>query len=198
MEFYDNIAKSWYNIRHWTIFREELEELNNNWKRGKILNLGCAHGADFLPFSKSFDFFGLDSSKELVKLSIKYAEKNNIIFHNVVGDMKKIPFKKKSFDYVISIASLHHLLKREERLKTLNEINRVMKKEGFVTVWDRENPSLPPGNIITKEWNKSGKILKREYYIYSKEELEEDLANAGFKYKITSDGYNLMAKIKLK
>ena len=44
-EVFNRIAPGWYNYRHWTIFRHELEELAQEWGQGKLLNLGCGHGA---------------------------------------------------------------------------------------------------------------------------------------------------------
>ena len=198
MKVYNKIAESWYNIRHWTIFSEELEKLNREWKGGKLLNIGCAHGPDFLSFSsQKFQFFGLDSSKELILLSKKYSKKFNLTFHNLVGDMRYLPYRDKSFDYVISVATLHHLLLRVERLQALREIKRVLRKEAFITVWDRNNPELPDKKIIEKEWSLRGQILKRQYYLYDKEELEKDLEEVGFSGKVWSDGRNLLGILRI-
>ena len=197
-EFYDSVAESWYNIRHWTIFRQELEKLNKEWS-GSLLNVGCAHGADFVPFSPGkFRFFGMDSSKELVFLSRKYAQKSGLVFHNCVGDMRELPFTENSVDYVICIASLHHLLEREERLQALKEMKRVLRKEAFITVWDIRNSDLPDDKIIEREWNRKGEVLKRLYYLYDKDELRKDLEEAGLPADVWSDGRNVLALVKLK
>ncbi|HDI02540.1 MAG TPA: class I SAM-dependent methyltransferase [Candidatus Aenigmarchaeota archaeon] len=195
MKVYDKIAESWYNVRHWSIFRNELEKLNEEWEGGKLLNIGCAHGADFLPFSpEKFKFFGIDSSRELILLSKKYSRKFNLTFYNLVGDMRCLPFKDESFDYVICIATLHHLLSRKERLLALSELGRVLKREAFITVWDRANPELPNEKIIEKEWGREK--LKRKYYLYDKEEFEGELRKAGFSGKVWSDGKNLLALVR--
>ena len=199
MEVYDQIGESWYNVRHNTIFRKELSRLNEMWSGGRLLNIGCAHGPDFVPFDPDkFSFYGIDSSKELVFLSEKYSRKKTLAFHNCVADMRNLPFKNGSFEHLICIASLHHLLQKEDRVKALKEMKRVLSDSGFITVWDRKNSELPPGKIITKEWNKSGRVLKRQYYIYSKGELENELEYAGLEGDVTSDGRNLLAEIKLK
>ena len=193
MKTYDKIAESWYNIRHWSIFREELEELNSKWDGGRLLNIGCAHGPDFLPFSpRKFRFFGIDSSKELVSLSKKYSKKFNLTFYNLVGDMCYLPYKDKSFDYVVCIATLHHLIRKKDRVRTLSEIKRVTRREAFLTVWNRNNPELPDKKIIEKEWNLRGRSVKRRYYLYDKEELERDLKEVGLSGKVWSDERNLI------
>ena len=58
-DVFNQIAPGWYNYRHWTIFRRELEALAKEWGQGKLLNLGCGHGADFLPFRKTSSFTAL-------------------------------------------------------------------------------------------------------------------------------------------
>ena len=197
MKTYDKIAESWYNIRHWSIFRKELEELNGRWDGGRLLNIGCAHGPDFLPFSpRKFRFFGIDSSKELVSLSKKYSKKFNLTFYNLVGDMCYLPYRDKSFDYVVCIATLHHLTQKKDRILALSEIKRVTRREAFLTVWDRNNPELPDKKIIEKEWNLKGRSVKRQYYLYDKEELERDLKEVGLSGEVWSDERNLICVAK--
>ena len=188
--FYDKIAQSWYNVRHRTIFREELERVNGMWSGGKLLNIGCAHGPDFVSFdSKKFQFYGTDISKNLLLMAKKYSQKFDLTFHLTLSDMKKLPFKDSSFDYIICIATLHHLLKREERMLALSEIKRVLKKEAFLTVWNRDNAELPNKEIIEREWHYRGEVFKRKYYLYTKEDLEEELKRVGFEIKeIWADG----------
>ncbi|MCD6478172.1 MAG: class I SAM-dependent methyltransferase [Candidatus Aenigmarchaeota archaeon] len=183
-EFYDTIAKSWYNIRHWTIFREELKKMSDVWSGGKLLNVGCAHGSDFIPFdSRRFKFYGIDISKELLFLAKRYSQKFGLDVELFVGDMMALPFKDNSFDYIISIATLHHLMNREERILALKEIKRVLSKEAFLTVWNRDNPELPNKEIIEREWKFGKEVLKRKYYLYTKKELEKELCEAGFEIK---------------
>ncbi|MCK4635123.1 MAG: class I SAM-dependent methyltransferase [Candidatus Aenigmarchaeota archaeon] len=163
------------------------------------MNIGCAHGSDFIPFSHDkFRFFGIDSSRELVLLSKKYARKNDFVFQNCAGDMKALPYKSFSFDYIICIASLHHLLQRKERLQALEEMKRVAIKEIFITVWDIENPDLSNKKIIEREWRHGGKVLKRQYYLYDKDEFQRELEEAGFSAKVWSDKRNILALVKLK
>jgi len=50
-EVFDRLASGWYGYRHHTIFRTELAQLAARWQGGSLLNIGCGHGADFLPFT---------------------------------------------------------------------------------------------------------------------------------------------------
>jgi 2-polyprenyl-3-methyl-5-hydroxy-6-metoxy-1,4-benzoquinol methylase len=74
-EVFDEIAKSWYGYRHWSRFSHDLEQLAARWRKGRLINIGCAHGPDFQPFKSGFDLYGMDFSSEMVKLAVKYAAK---------------------------------------------------------------------------------------------------------------------------
>jgi len=199
-EFYNKIAESWYNIRHWTIVEEELKKINKTWAGGKLLNIGCAHGPDFLPFdSNKFEFYGVDISKELLKFAKRYSKKFKITFYLALANMKSLPFKDSSFDYVISVAAIHHLLNRDQRIHALKEMRRVLKKEAFISVWNRDNPELPNEEIIEREWIHGKEVLKRKYYLYTKEGLKEELIDAGFEIKKLETGRgdkNILAVVK--
>lgn len=182
-KFYEEIADSWYNIRHWTLFREELEELSERWNDGKLLNIGCAHGADFLPFAEDeYEFYGTDISQKLLQNAERYSEKFDMEFNLFLSDMRKLPLQKESFDYIICVASLHHLLEEGKRLEALEEIKRVMKEggEAFLTVWNKWQLNfILEDKIIEKEWKHSGETLKRKYYLYTYPEFERELKEAG-------------------
>ena len=59
-EAFDRIAPGWYNFRHWSIFPDELAALAQRWGGGKLLNVGSAHGPDFLAFREGFELYGID------------------------------------------------------------------------------------------------------------------------------------------
>ena len=67
-DIYDQIAPSWFNYRHRTRFQTELDKLVQRWQRGKLLNIGCAHGPDFLPFKEGFELFGIDISPKMLEM----------------------------------------------------------------------------------------------------------------------------------
>ncbi len=182
--FYDEVADSWYNVRHWSLFQEELGELNESWSGGKLLNIGCAHGSDFLPFdNERFEFYGLDISGKLLEKAKEYSTKFGLAPRLVVGDMRNLPFRQKSMDYVICIASLHHLLEKKERIKALGEIRRVLKTDGeaLITVWNKRQKRFFFGNkIIEKKWDYKGRELSRKYYLYTYRGLKKEIKKAGF------------------
>lgn len=81
--------------------------------------------------NQGFDYYGIDISKEVVKLARKNFKelvgKNNFR----VGDVRKIPFKDDSFDVVFSFGTIEHI--RENQL-AVDEAFRVLKPGGvFIT-----------------------------------------------------------------
>ncbi|UCG95384.1 MAG: hypothetical protein JSV92_05110, partial [archaeon] len=87
---------------------------------------------------------------------------------------------------------LHHLLEREDRLQALREIKRVTRNQAFITVWNRENPELPDKKVIEKKWADQTRI----YYLYDKEELKNEIAEAGLSARVWSEERNIFALIR--
>src|SRR3989304_7372791 len=102
-EVYDKIAESRYGLHHYTRFRRELDEMAGRWQKGRLLNLGCGHGADFLPFKKSFELYGLDFSSGELGMAQKYALKFDFSAELVQADVSRLPFAGESFDWAVSV-----------------------------------------------------------------------------------------------
>ncbi len=182
-DVFNNIAPGWYNFRHHSIFSKELKMLAERWHKGKLLNLGCAHGPDFLPFKDSFKLYGVDFSDEMLKLARRYSLKFDFNVELSPADVRQLPYPDNSFDWAISVATYHHIKGKQERLKALNELRRVLKPggEAFITVWNRWQPGFwfKPKELYMP-WRKKDKTLYRYYYLFSYAELESLARKAGF------------------
>jgi ubiquinone/menaquinone biosynthesis C-methylase UbiE len=179
---YDEIAESWYRLRHWTRFRAELDEVAQRWGSGKLLNVGCAHGPDFLPFKDKFDLWGLDSSSPMISLALKYSDKFKFKASLLVADAVSLPFQDKSFDWIISVAAYHHILDKQSRLQAFRELRRVLKPGGevFLTVWNRwQKDFIGKGKEVIVPWNIQNKQLMRYYYLFTYPEITKLLKSAG-------------------
>lgn len=183
-EVFDRIAPGWYSRRHWTIFRRELEELAKRWQGGSLLNVGCGHGADFLPFRPGFQLYGVDFSPEMLRYARKYSEKFGLDVNLVLGDAVRLPFAAGTFDRAISVATYHHVRGKEARLAALGELYRVLKPggEAFITVWNRWQPAfwLRRGDTYVR-WKTRDRDLYRYYHLFSRREIEGLTARAGLK-----------------
>jgi len=182
-EIFNQIAPSWYNFRHWSIFRSELEMLVQRWQKGKLLNIGCAHGPDCLPFAYSFNLYGIDFSAEMIKLARRYARKFNFTVSLSLADANQLPYTDESFDWAISVATYHHLKGKPEQQAALAELRRVLKPggEAFITVWNRWQPRFwfKPKELAVP-WRQQDKTLYRYYYLFSYPELEKLVKKSGF------------------
>jgi Methylase involved in ubiquinone/menaquinone biosynthesis len=184
-DVFDQIAESWYRVRHWPLLREELEELARRWRgtAGKLLNVGCAHGPDFLPFRQGFELWGVDSSPRMLKQALKYSAKFKFYVNLVATDALSLPFPDNTFDQGISVATYHHIKGREEREKALSELRRVLKPDGeaFLTVWNRGQPRFwLKSHDQEVPWRLRDKTVYRYYHLFSYGELKKLLTKVGF------------------
>ncbi|MBM4450811.1 MAG: methyltransferase domain-containing protein, partial [Chloroflexi bacterium] len=182
-EVFNQIAESWYQVRHWSRFTRELSELALRWQKGKLLNIGCAHGPDFLPFKRGFNLYGIDFSMKMLEMAQKYAAKFNLQANLAAADAMHLPFADAAFDWVIAVASYHHIEGHDQRQRAFQELKRVLKPggEAFITVWNRWQPDFwLKGKEPQVPWKSKGKILHRYHYLYTYHELQSELRKAGF------------------
>jgi len=120
-----------YNEKYWkNVIPDFIDfySLNND---SSILDIGCGKGFmiyDFLKYLPEINIKGIDISEYAIK-NCKEEVKDNLI----IGDAKNLPFDDNSFDLIISIVSIHNL-GINDCSKSLSEINRVSKKNSFITV----------------------------------------------------------------
>jgi ubiquinone/menaquinone biosynthesis C-methylase UbiE len=182
-EIFDQIAPGWYNFRHWSIFRSELEAMAQRWQGGKLLNLGCAHGPDFLPFKESFDLYGVDFSVVMLRFARRYAQKFHFAVNLSLVDVGYLPYSDETFDWAISVATYHHLKCKQSRQAAVNELWRILKPggEAFVTVWNRWQPRFWfSRRQVAVPWRTQDKTMYRDYYLFSYGELESLMKQAAF------------------
>lgn len=112
MNYYDKIAKG-YNELHEAEQRTKLEIIKKNLNpKGLILDVGAGTGLSKKYFK---NIVLLDPSKDMLK---KARGKK------VIAKAEKLPFKKNTFDAIISVTALHHTNIK----KAVKEIKRVSKK----------------------------------------------------------------------
>jgi len=183
IDVFDQMAPGWYNFRHYSIFRPELEMLAGRWQKGRLLNVGSGHGPDFLPFKDQFELYGVDFSGEMLKLARRYSHKFEFAVNLQVADAGSLPFADKTFEWAISVATYHHIKGREQQLSALKELMRVLKPggEAFLTVWNRCQPCFWfKRQEVALPWRAKGQVIYRYYYLFRYWELARLIKKAGF------------------
>lgn len=105
-------------------FEKLVKEIHDNTSSGdKALDIGCGEGKIWQLFP-DLSVTGLDMSRANLKKANKYIK-------TVFGDAQKLPFRKKSFNFVVASEILEHLLEPD---KTLLEIYRVLKVGGRAVI----------------------------------------------------------------
>ena len=98
----------------------------------KILDIGCAKGFLLDEFGKKLNkssLCGIDISHYAITNHNK-----NIKKYLCIGNASKLPYENNYFDLVVSINSLHNILTINELKQAFKEINRVSKKNIFISL----------------------------------------------------------------
>lgn len=160
-----------------------------NLRGRKILDIGCGPGRDIRYFSSlGLNVTGIDLSSSFLRMAEKLVPKAKVI----KMDMRKLEFRKNSFDGIWACASLLHIPKAEMN-DTLAGIYRVLKPSGIIYV------SVKAGvdEKFVKDDFHTGE--ERFFAYYSKKEIKALLENCGFKVikvirkKDRSDWINIFA-----
>jgi len=116
-----------------------------------VLDVGCAKGFmlhDFNQLIPGIKLAGIDVSSYAIEDAIE-----SIKPLVQVADARKLPFKDKSFDLVISINTIHNL-EKDDLAIALQEIERVSKGNSFITVDayrnDEEKEAMYAWNLTAK------------------------------------------------
>ncbi|MCL0073611.1 class I SAM-dependent methyltransferase [Dehalococcoidia bacterium] len=95
-----------------------------------VLDIGCADGdlMGFINNRKRFYTVGIDVYEPYLKVC-KRAKTHN---ENILCDVRRLPFKDKSFDIVLFLETIEHL-EREEGLKVLQDIEGIARREVIIS-----------------------------------------------------------------
>jgi SAM-dependent methyltransferase len=112
---------------------------------GLVLDVGCGTGQLGAAIaSEGFDVFGVDLSSSMVA---KARERG--LAGTFAAVTTALPFVEGSFDLALTVATLHHLETPERVAATVREMGRIVKRGGYVVLWDH-NPANPYWPILMK------------------------------------------------
>lgn len=171
--FFDNLACVWEELFYKD--KEIIERLDKQilrWpikNKDVILDLGCGTGIledRILKIKKDVIIFGCDFSYSMLRI---LKEKRNIF--SVCGCAQTLPFKNNLFDVVICFSSFPHF---DDKKKTIEEIKRVLKKDGFFII----SHLLSSQQIV--EVHKDKEVVSSDS-IPSEKWMRKELERVGFK-----------------
>jgi SAM-dependent methyltransferase len=112
---------------------------------GLVLDVGCGTGQLAAAIAaEGFDVFGVDLSASMVARA-----RERGLIGTYAGVTTALPFSDNAFDLALTVATLHHLETPERVASTVREMGRVVKRGGFVVLWDH-NPANPYWPILMK------------------------------------------------
>jgi SAM-dependent methyltransferase len=107
--------------------------------RGMVLDVGCGTGALAERLAQSgYQVTGVDPSDGMLDLLRRRAPAVRALRASGTA----LPFEDATFDLVLCVAVMHHIVDPEDVRQTLGEMVRVSKPWGRVLIWDH-NPRNP-------------------------------------------------------
>lgn len=135
-EFFDGDRKYGYggfnyNPKYWVQVVKDFQAYYHLKKKSSVLDVGCGKGFmlfDLMNLIPGIKLAGIDLSEYAIENCKPEVKK-----YLSVANAKKLPFRDRSFDLVISINTVHNL-PRKDCIRAIREIQRVSKKYSFITV----------------------------------------------------------------
>lgn len=119
-------------------------------KNMKILDIGCGTGNFSIKLAKmGCKVTGIDISDEMLEIAKSKATKQMLPIDFIKMDLNDLKFKDNEFDAIISVAAFEFI---DDGAKALNEIFRIVKKDGQILVGTIAGDSA---------W---GELYKSEYF----------------------------------
>ncbi|MBA7630724.1 2-methoxy-6-polyprenyl-1,4-benzoquinol methylase [subsurface metagenome] len=131
-----NFTAKWRNIKT----TERLFNYIDLDKVEKVLEIGCGIGtlSAYLADKYKWKVTGIDLDPEQIEKTKEYHRESEYLKF-IESDAIKLPFENNEFNMVLSFDVLHHIPNRD---KALDEINRVLKSDGFHILVDFAFPRL--------------------------------------------------------
>jgi ubiquinone/menaquinone biosynthesis C-methylase UbiE len=132
------------------VFKKALAEQAEIKANHRVLDLACGTGTLSILIKNSHsqaEVVGINGDAKILETAKTKAKKSSVEIQFDKGMSFDLPYEDKSFDCVVSSLFFHHLT-RENKLKTLRETERVLKRNGefHIADWGLPANSLMRGS----------------------------------------------------
>jgi len=169
-----------------------------------VLDIGAGSGRHALYLARhGLEVVAADLSKRMMGILSAKARKMGLTerIHVVCCDACNLPFRDGAFDGVLSLATIHHIPSKGERLKAVVEAKRVLKLHGMVvvSVWAVFQPRFfkkLPGMFVSRilgkvesfgdvyiPWKSRKGVFNRFHHLFTRRELLKLVKEAGLKVR---------------
>lgn len=155
-------------------------------KHARVLDLGAGTGimSEFAyACREDLQFTAVDPAEGMLKFSAEYIETH-------MAHAERLPFEVSSFEAILIGEALHHFSDVD---KSLQEIVRVLKKEGKLFIYEFDSSTFM-GKILCKV----EKILGEPGNFFGSIELKQILESHGFSVNINQYGWRYTISAQLK
>lgn len=143
--FYDTVVR--LTTRE-TAFKNEMVKQLEISPNQKVLDLACGTGTLAILIKETYplvEVFGIDGDAKVLQIAESKAHRQNADLNFEQGLSFELPYADETFARVTSSLFFHHLT-RENKLKTLLEVKRILQADGefYLADWGL------PGNFLMK------------------------------------------------
>lgn len=130
--------------------RDKVVKLLKLKKGENLLDVGCGTGTLIIIAKENYpnvDMIGIDIDQKVLRIAKKKISKKGLHIKILEASAGELPFKKNSFDVVVSSLVFHHLPK-EVKISALKETYRILKPNGRFLLAD-----FGENGFLVKFWN---------------------------------------------
>ena len=148
------------------------------------LDLGCGNGRHAELLAETADrVVGADVSRGLLGEARDRADERGFALDLVQADAAALPLDDATVGVAVYVATLHHLPSGTARVRSLDELARVLTPDGraLVSAWSTVHDRFDREESFdtTVEWTlPGGETVPRFYHVYAPEDFETDVADS--------------------